>query len=59
MNNYADQFRKEAEECRQLASLARKADDRAFWPRFAEEWTNLVEVLVMADGPRQNENGWP
>jgi hypothetical protein len=39
-----DQFRKQAEECRQLAAMMQNVDDKAFWLRLAEEWTKLVEV---------------
>lgn len=39
----ADQFRKQAEECRQLAGTALKAVDKAFWLRLAEDWLKLAQ----------------
>jgi hypothetical protein len=40
---YADDFRKQAEECRQLANTALKAVDKAFWLRLAEDWLKLAQ----------------
>jgi hypothetical protein len=53
MNDYTDQFRKQAEECRQLAAMMQNADNKAFWLRLAEEWTKLVEV---ADKPLDRQD---
>jgi hypothetical protein len=40
-----DQFRAKAEECRQLANLAPKDDDKAFWLRLAEDWLRLLGLV--------------
>jgi hypothetical protein len=42
-NSQADEFRKQAEECRQLAATALKAIDKAFWLRLAEDWLKLAQ----------------
>jgi hypothetical protein len=39
----ADQFRKQAEECRQLAATALKAAAKAFWLRLADDWLRLAQ----------------
>jgi len=39
----ADDFRKQAEECRQLAAAAIKPADKAFWLRVAEDWLRLAQ----------------
>jgi hypothetical protein len=44
----ADQFRKQAKECRQWAATALKAVDKAFWLRLAEDWLKLAQE---ADNP--------
>ena len=46
MNEYIDQYRAQAEQCLQLATIAPKADDRAFWLRLAEDWTRLAELVA-------------
>jgi hypothetical protein len=38
-----DEFRKQAEECRQLAGTAIKPVDKAFWLRLAEDWLKLAQ----------------
>jgi hypothetical protein len=43
MSADADQFRKQAEECRQLAATALKAVDKAFWLKLAEDWLKLAQ----------------
>jgi hypothetical protein len=52
MSDDAAQFRKQAEECRQLAAIALKQSDKAFWLRLAEDWLKLAQK---ADG--QNAGG--
>ena len=44
----ADHFRRQAEECRQLAARAPKAADKVFWLRLAEDW---LELAQKADKP--------
>jgi hypothetical protein len=46
MNKYVDQYRKKAEQCLQLATLAPKVDDKAFWLRLAEDWARLAELVA-------------
>jgi hypothetical protein len=50
MNGHIDQYRAQAEQCLQLASLVSKGDDKAFWLRLAEDWVRLAE-LVANSGP--------
>jgi hypothetical protein len=38
----AVESRKRAEECRQLAAMTQNADDKAFWLRLAEDWSNIA-----------------
>ena len=42
---HIDEFRAKAKECRQLASLAPKDDDKAFWLRPAEDWLRLLGLV--------------
>jgi hypothetical protein len=44
MKDRIDQFRVRAEECRKLADMAPKANDKAFWLRLSEDWLRLAEV---------------
>jgi hypothetical protein len=39
-----DQWRRRAHECRQLAALTMRAEDKAFWLRLAEDWARLAEL---------------
>jgi hypothetical protein len=39
----ADEFRKQAEEARQMAVRSLKQEDKAFWLRLAEEWIKLAQ----------------
>jgi hypothetical protein len=39
---HADEFRKRAEECRQLAATVSNPLDRAFWLRLAQDWMNIA-----------------
>jgi hypothetical protein len=39
----ADQFRKDAEEARQMAARSTKQEDKAFWLRLAEDWYKLAQ----------------
>jgi hypothetical protein len=43
MGANADEFGKQAQECRQLAATALKAVDKAFWLRLAEDWLKLAQ----------------
>lgn len=36
-------FRKQARECRRLASLAQGSDDRSFWLRLSDHWLKLAQ----------------
>lgn len=36
-------FRKQARECRRLATLAQDSDDRSFWLRLSEHWSKLAQ----------------
>jgi hypothetical protein len=38
-----DEYRKQAEDARQFASRALKAEDKAFWLRLADDWQKLAE----------------
>jgi hypothetical protein len=48
LNSDADQFRKQAKECRQLTARALKPVVKAFWLRLAEDWLKLAQA---ADKP--------
>jgi hypothetical protein len=37
----AEQFRRQADECRRLASVARNASDKAFWLGLVARWQAL------------------
>ena len=39
----ADQFRKDAEEARQMAARSTKQEDKACWLRLAEDWNKLAQ----------------
>ena len=39
---HADEFRKRAEECRQLAATVSNPVDKAFWLRLAQDWMNIA-----------------
>jgi hypothetical protein len=36
-------FRKQARECRRLATLAQDSEDRSFWLRLSEHWLKLAQ----------------
>jgi hypothetical protein len=40
----AAEFRKRAEECRQMAGASRTPEDQALWVRLAEDWLSLAKV---------------
>jgi hypothetical protein len=46
-----DQFRKRAEECRQLAALKTDPFDKEFWLRLAEDWMNVALEADKRRGP--------
>ena len=48
----AAEFRKRAEECRQLAETSRTPEDQALWIRLAEGWLSLAETAVEYDKTR-------
>jgi hypothetical protein len=48
VNSDADQFRRQAKECRQLTAGALKPVVKAFWLRLAEDWLKLAQA---ADKP--------
>ena len=37
------EFRKQAEEARQMAARSAKQEDKAFWLRLAEDWLKLAQ----------------
>ena len=39
----ADDFRKQAEEARQMAARSLKQEDKAFWLCLAEDWIKLAQ----------------
>jgi hypothetical protein len=41
MSKDADEFRKQAEDCRKFAAL--RLNDRAFWLELAEDWMKLAQ----------------
>jgi hypothetical protein len=42
MSNDSDRFRRQADECRQLAAKALNPLDKEAWLRLAEEWLKLA-----------------
>jgi hypothetical protein len=52
MHKHIDQYRAQAEQCRKLATLAPKADDKAFWLRLAEDWVRLAQLVADIGRPR-------
>jgi hypothetical protein len=44
----ANDLRRQAEGCRQLAAIALKPKHTAFWTRLAEEWEQLARAI---EGP--------
>jgi hypothetical protein len=40
----ADDFRRQAEECRQMAARAISPIDKASWLRLAEDWLRLAQT---------------
>jgi hypothetical protein len=52
MHKDIDQYCEKAEQCRQLATLAPKADDKAFWLRLAENWARLAELVADIGQPK-------
>jgi hypothetical protein len=39
----SERFRREAEECRQMAARATNPNDKAAWLKLAADWLNLAE----------------
>jgi hypothetical protein len=50
----ADEFRKQAEDARQMAARSLKQEDKAFWLRLAEDWNKLAQE---ADRDRGRSGG--
>jgi hypothetical protein len=48
----ADQFRKEAQEARQMADNATSPQDKEFWLHIAEEWLKLAQEAEKPKGSR-------
>jgi hypothetical protein len=48
MESDAEEFRKQADDCRALAARAIKPIDKASWLRLAEDWLKLAQA---ADKP--------
>ena len=48
----AAEFRKRAEECRQLAETSSTPEDQALWLRLAGGWLSLAETAVEYDRKR-------
>jgi hypothetical protein len=51
MDSDADDFRKQAEDCRAFAARARKPIDKASWLRLAEDWLKLADEADGAAAP--------
>ena len=51
----ADQFRKDAEEARQMAARSTKQGDKAFWLRLAEDWYKLAQEADKNEDPNENQ----
>jgi hypothetical protein len=49
----ADDYRKQAEDCRSFAATAVKATDKAFWLRLAEDWLKLAQEADQPKGKRR------
>jgi hypothetical protein len=49
----ADEFRKRAKECRQLAATVSDPCDSQFWLRLAEDWMNIALVSETVKKARQ------
>jgi hypothetical protein len=52
-----DLYRAKAEQCRQLATLTPKADDKAFWLGVAENWARLAELVADIGRPTHRPLG--
>jgi hypothetical protein len=48
--NDAERFRKEAEECRELAEKAMSPLDKEAWMRLAEDWLKLAQEAERGTG---------
>jgi hypothetical protein len=42
----ADEYRKQAEDARQMAARSLKEEDKAFWLRLAEDWLKLPKKPI-------------
>ena len=52
-----EHFRRRADECRRLASVARNVSDKAFWLRLVERWRALE--VQKAQQPVQDKSRSP
>jgi hypothetical protein len=50
-----EEFRRRADECRQLAAAARDAVDRAFWLGLLERWQTLEKQALENQRPMRRE----
>ncbi len=57
MQEHIDQYRAKAEQCRQLATLTPKAEDKAFWLGVAENWARLAELGAVIGRPTHRPLG--
>jgi hypothetical protein len=48
----SDEFRKQAEDCREWARRALRAQDKAFWLKLAEDWQKLAEKADQSARPQ-------
>jgi hypothetical protein len=46
LHEHIDEYRAKAEQCRRIATITPKADDKAFWLGVAENWARLAELVA-------------
>jgi hypothetical protein len=49
-------FRKQIEECRELAKRAARKEDRAFWEQAARRWQGILDQYRRPAAPRKSHN---
>jgi gluconate kinase len=52
----ADEFRKQANDARQMAARSLKQEDKAFWLRLAEDWIKLAQEADKNSGRQDGQN---